>query len=438
MFLKKTRSALLSAVMTVGIAGVAPTFAFAKDSPKDREEWVKYEDVPRSVRTTLDRERGRYDIKRIDHVTRNGRDFYRASLDTKGDTDTVIRVGDNGKVLSSAEVAELDPNGDRLSSDEKWIKYEDTPRAVRQSLDRERGNHEVKQITQVNRGGREFYRAIIDDKGNDRVVRFDTSGRVLSSEDVGDVALDNGRGVQRSANQRGTDSVVVKYNSLPARVKETLDRERGNRDLKIIYDVTRADRHYYNAIIDERDGDRSVRINDAGKLLSEEDLREVRTAGARYEPSSADIRRGVEDDGTRVAFDRLPGDVKTTLGHEAGQDRVGNVYRYDRRGQSTYEAEVYGPTGTRVIRVNENGRIINDRDTTAEGRRSIRFDDLPGAVKQSLGRDLKRNQIERVVEITDNGHTYYRAQVHNGRDRDPTWVTVDENGRTVRDYDRTR
>jgi len=50
---------------------------------RDREEWVKYEDTPREVKRALDRERGNHEIKRIDHVFRDGREFYRAIIDTK-------------------------------------------------------------------------------------------------------------------------------------------------------------------------------------------------------------------------------------------------------------------------------------------------------------------------------------------------------------------
>jgi hypothetical protein len=440
MTLKNTKTWILSAAMTAGVAALPPMFAYAKDAPRD--EWVKYEDVPRDVRQTLDQQRGRYDIKRIDKVTRNGRTFYRAVLDTRGGQDTVVRVGDNGRVLSSAEVAELDPQSDAAVGDEKWVKYEDLPRSVRNALDQQRGNHEVKKITDVNRNGREFYRAIIDTRGNDSVVRIDKSGRVLSRAEVDDVAVGNERGGVQRDRSPGSDRAehtAVKYNSLPAAVKDALDHERGNRDVKIIYEVHRGDRTYYNAIVDERNGDRSVRITPGGKVLGDEDLRDVRTAGARYDSSSYDLRRGIDDDGTRIAYDRLPGQVKTTVGREAGQDRIGNVYEYNRRGQRVYEAEAYSPAGTRIIRVDENGRLLSDRDSTPEGRRSLNFQDLPGQVKESIGREAGSSKIGRVVQLTEGNHTYYRAQVENGRDRNSNnWVTVDENGRVVRDFDRGR
>jgi hypothetical protein len=305
---------------------------------------------------------------------------------------------------------------------EEWVKYEDTPREVKRALDRERGDHEIKRIDHVFRNGREFYRAIIDTRGEDVVVRLDPNGKIVSRDAVGDVPMGNERrDVARD------DERQVKFASLPERVKDTLDRERGNRELKSIYEVNRSGRIFYRAIIDERNGDRVVRVGENGKLLSEEDVREVRTAG---------VRRGVEDDGERIAFDRLPGEVKSAVGREAGPDRVGDVFRYDRRGRSTYEAEINSSNGTtRVVRVDDNGRVLSDTDATPEGRRSVRFNDLPGPVKDAIGRQAKADQIDRVVEVTQGGRTYYRALVNNGRDRSGTWITVDENGRTVRDFD---
>jgi hypothetical protein len=311
---------------------------------------------------------------------------------------------------------------------EEWVKYEDTPREVKRALDRERGNHEIKRIDHVFRNGREFYRAIIDTKGEDVVVRVDPDGKVVSRDAVADVPTGNERRDLGGRDLRDEER-QVKFASLPERVKDTLDRERGNRELKSIYEVNRNGRIFYRAIIDERNGDRVVRVGENGKLLSEEDVREVRTAGAG-------VRRGVEDDGERIAFDRLPGEVKTVIGREAGPDRVGDVFRYDRRGRSTYEAEINSSNGTtRVVRVDENGRVLSDTDATPEGRRSVRFSDLPGPVKDAIGRQARADEIDRVVEVTQGGRTYYRALVNNGRDRSGTWITVDENGRTVRDFD---
>src|SRR5207244_13634643 len=169
-------------------------------------------------------------------------------------------------------------------------------------------------------------------------VRVDPNGKSVSRDAVADVSMGNERRDVGGGDVRD-DERQMKFSSLPERVKDALDRERGNRELKSIYEVNRNGRIFYRAIIDERNGDRVVRVGENGKLLSEEDVREVRTAGST-------ARRGVEDDGERIAFDRLPGEVKTVIGREAGPDRVGDVFRYDRRGRSTYEAEINSSNGT--------------------------------------------------------------------------------------------
>src|SRR6266478_3971647 len=65
-----------------------------------------------------------------------------------------------------------------------WVRYDNVPRRVREVLDRERGRHEVKQIVFVRRDNREFYRCVIDTKGDDLAIRINPVGKLLSVEDV--------------------------------------------------------------------------------------------------------------------------------------------------------------------------------------------------------------------------------------------------------------
>jgi uncharacterized membrane protein YkoI len=299
---------------------------------------------------------------------------------------------------------------------EEWVKYEDTPKAVRQAIDKERGNHEVKRIDHVTRNGREFWRATIDTKGEDTVVRVDSSGKVLGRDEVADTGpADLGRGEDLTSGRQ------VKYADLPRGVKDVLDKERGNREIKGIYEIRDARTPYYRAIIDERNGDRVVRVSDNGRLLSEEDVREVRTAGGRLE-------RSLDDRGESIAFDRLPGDVKTALGREAGPDRVRDVQRLTRDGRTVYRAEITNGDRSRTVLVDANGRLLKEADDTASGRREVAFRDLPGPVKDGIGREIPSDKLDRITQVTRNGQTYYRAQARNG-----DTVTVDDRGRVVRD-----
>jgi len=374
MNMKRTKAWLLSAVIAGGIAGLAPVggTALAQRSDRSGEEWVKYEDVPRAVRNAIDSERGRYDVKRIDHVQRDGREFYRATIDSKGGEDTVIRVNREGRILSRDEIRDSDERRDYRGSS---------------------------------------------------------------------------RGTSRD-NTDATDGTLVKYNSLPNRVKDALDQERGGRDVKSIYQSSRRGETVYRATINDRVGDRLVTINENGRVIDTQGG-DARTAGGRYDDdrssdrgsdrssrSSRGARRDVYDDrpeysyrnsGEYIDYDRLPGEVKTVIGREAGSDRVRDVSRFSNGRRTVYEAVVGTRDDSRVIRVDENGRLLSDpKDDFGSGRRGVSFRNLPGEVKTAIGSEI--NDVERVTEFTRGGRTFYRATGANG-----DTVVVDERGRIARD-----
>jgi hypothetical protein len=349
---KKVKAWLLSAVIAGGVAGFVPT-ASTVAYARDNEEWVKYEDVPRDVRNALDGERGREEIKRIDRVSRNGREFYRATIDSRGGSDTVIRVLPNGRIVDRDDVNDPDDRRDFRSS-----------------------------------------------RGVSRDAAGDTSGE------------------------------QVKYASLPNRVKDALDRERGGRDIKSIYRVDRRGETTYRATINDRVGDRVVTVNENGRVIDSYGG-EARTAG--YGSNGRGARRDIYDDrpdysyrnnGEYVDFDRLPGEVKTTIGREARSDRVRNVVRFNNGRRTVYEAVVGDRNDPRVIRVDENGRLLQPSDDFGSGRRGVSFSRLPGEVKSAIGSRI--NDVEHVTEYTRGGRTYYRATSVNG-----DHVTVDDRGRIV-------
>ena len=365
MNMKRTKAWLLSAVIAGGVVGFAPLGGTAM-AQRSGEEWVKYEDVPRAVRNAIDSERGRLDVKRIDHVRRDGREFYRATIDSKGGEDTVIRVDTQGRILSRDDIRDSDERRD----------YRGTGRGG------------------VSRG---------TDGGGD------------------------------------TSGTQVKYNSLPNRVKEALDQERGSREVKSIYQTSRRGETTYRATINDRVGDKVVTINENGRVVDSYGG-DARTASGRYDDdrssrSSRGARRDIYDDrpeydyrnrGEYIDFDRLPGEVKTVIGREARSDRVRDITRFNNGRRTIYEAVVGTRDDSRVIRVDENGRLLEPSDDFGSGRRGVSFRNLPGEVKTAIGSEI--NDVERVTEYTRGGRTYYRATNANG-----DHVTVDDRGRVVRD-----
>ena len=86
-----------------------------------------------------------------------------------------------------------------------WIKYDDLPRRARETIDRERRGHDIKQILEMRRDGKTYFRALVDERGADRALFVSEGGRLLKSSDVPDVAVGY-----------GSDEQWIKYNDLPA------------------------------------------------------------------------------------------------------------------------------------------------------------------------------------------------------------------------------
>ena len=59
------------------------------------------------------------------------------------------------------------------------MKFSSLPREVRETIDRERGRHELKFVSEVRRDGRKFYRAVIDERKGDKMIRVGLEGRLL-------------------------------------------------------------------------------------------------------------------------------------------------------------------------------------------------------------------------------------------------------------------
>lgn len=241
--------------------------ALADNDHRRADLWIKYDDLPRRARETIDRERHGHDIKQILEMRRDGHAYFRALIDERG-ADRALFVSEGGRLLKATDVPDVAVGA---GTDEQWIKYNDLPEKVRRTLDKERDRHDVKVITFVRRDNREFYRCIIDTRGDDLAVRINANGKLLSADEVDDIAVGRHE-VSRYDYNRET---WVKYDDTPRAVRHALDRERNGRDIKQIVQVDRNGRQYFRAIIDDRRGDRILNVSEDGYVYGEREIREV-------------------------------------------------------------------------------------------------------------------------------------------------------------------
>jgi hypothetical protein len=315
------------------------------------EKWIKYEDLPRPVRVTLDRERGNHQVKQIMFVRRDNREFYRAIIDTKGD-DQAIRINNAGKLLSIDDVDDIaigSREASRYDTDrERRMQLSEVPRDVQRTIERERNGRPVRDVVHVERNARDFYRVIIDDRGSNRVLRIADDGYLYGENGVPDISFGPGK---YNSNRFGNET-WMKYEDLPWNVKQALDRARKGRDVKEIVYVRRGSNTFYRCIINTPGDDNAVRISDSGRILSREEVDDVSFGKDEDEFAHAHQEW--------VKYATLPRAAQNTLDrYRRGRD-VLKIVRVDYKGKTIFRCNVDTRPWPTMIRISDDGKLLGE------------------------------------------------------------------------------
>jgi hypothetical protein len=208
----------------------------------------------------------------------------------------------------------------------------------------------------VQRDGKEFYRAVIDTKGNDQVIRVKPGGDLMTEQEARDIsdrevssrARGGSGGVSRSTGgghhevrlaRDETDGDVVDFDRLPGPVKTEIGRLAKSDKVQEVVRYKHRGNTMYRAEVGSGKYTRYIRVGENGQVEGV---------------------RGDIDPGEVVKFDRLPGPVKTKLGAMAKSGKVDEVIEYRRGGKTYYQAEVAERGGDRTYfyTVDENGREV--------------------------------------------------------------------------------
>ncbi len=134
-------------------------------------------------------------------------------------------------------------------------------------------------------------------------------------------------------------------------------------------------------------------------------------------------------DENRVEYNQVPGDVKRAIEPQLNSgDKVTDVYKFKRGDRTIYVAYT---NDERIIRADDKGNLLSVRSTDDDnetGRTAVKYNNLPGEVKDTLGKEAKGHPME-VWRVSRDGKTYYVANIddNEGTHR----VRADSNGNIV-------
>lgn len=245
-----------------------------------------------------------------------------------------------GLLLSSPVLGKERKPAPKADEDyDKQIKYADLPAPVKKTADKERGRHDIKSFWHVLRDGKEFYRIVIDTKGDDTVVRIKPGGDVLTEEETRDVhktVVVVKKDVKLATGE--SDGLVVDFNRLPGPVKTEIGALAKSDRVHEVVRYQHRGRVMYRAQVGEGPYVRYVRVTEGGMVTG---------------------IRGDVDPGVAVAFDRTPGAVKSKIGAFARSGKVEEVYEYERGGKKYYQAQIEDRDGKhRFVTVDGGGKEL--------------------------------------------------------------------------------
>jgi hypothetical protein len=310
----------------------------------------------------------------------------------------------------------------------KSLDWNDIPAAARQTLRREQGNDKIEKLVEIEHEGRRSYRAtFVDNRGGGaRTVRVSRDGEVINEVERTPV-----KGLARD----DVDGRVIQWDDIPDAARRALKREQNNDRLEKLIVVNHDGRETYRATFSDRNGNRIVRVNRQGELISETDKPD-RDGGGNNDRFAVSRAR------EKVAG--LPGPVRQAILRETGNKPIDEVTRVGNAGRIWYIVDM---DNGRRFRVDSRGEIIDNepkllsnfrndddrrrgfsRDLDDFGRgRVLSFDDLPGPVRQAIGQRTRQgDKVNDVVQVRRDGRTEYMAYVEN--DNFTRVYRVDERG----------
>jgi len=227
---------------------------------------------------------------------------------------------------------------------DEQVRFKELPKPVQATFEKERKDHQPLSYWHVMRDGKEFYRAIVDTKGTDTVIRAKPGGELLTVEDAKDepdtAVAAKAKGVKRTVRlaRDESDGDEVDFNRLPGEVKTEIGRLAKGDKVDEVVKYKHRGQTMYRAEVGEGKYTRYIRVGEDGKV---------------------DGVRGDIDPGEKVPFARLPGGPKSKIGALAKSGKVDEVIEYKRGNKTYYQAEVDEKGGkTYFYTVDSDGREV--------------------------------------------------------------------------------
>ena len=145
-----------------------------------------------------------------------------------------------------------------------------------------------------------------------------------------------------------SNEVKMKFDQVPAAVRETLTREAKGGKIDTVDKETRDGKTVYEADVKIDGKNWELLVSEDGKLLSKKEDNE-------------EDEKDKKHDEVKVSMDQLPDAVKVTLMKEAGGGKIGEIAKETKDGKTVYEADVTIDGKEWELKIGEDGKLLNKK-----------------------------------------------------------------------------
>jgi len=208
----------------------------------------------------------------------------------------------------------------------------------------------------------------------------------------------------------------MRYDELPREVRIVVDREVHGRPIKQVVYVERNGRRFYRCVVDDRGGERVLRVGDDGYLYEEREVQDIAVGASGFDAN----RFGHE---SAVKIVELPWAVSNALDRERRGRPVKEIL-YVRRGAYTFYRCLIDTRGDDLaIRISDSGRVLSreEVDDVSYGKDEIeyvsareewvKYSTLPRGAQIALDRRRRGRDVLKIIRIEYRGRATYRCTV---------------------------
>jgi hypothetical protein len=224
-----------------------------------------------------------------------------------------------------------------------------------------------------------------------------------------DITVDeDGTLIDKTLHEEVVESEVA-FANVPAEVQKTLREEAEGDEIDTLNKTTQGDKSYYETGVTIGGKEYWLMVDARGRLMEK--------------------RLGFEIEEDAIDFDAAPVAVQQTLKRVAKGAEIDSLQKTTENGKSEFDAKIAITGRSYVVRVGDDGTLIEKAFSAEAEEKELELADVPRAVERTLREEARGADIETVIKKTQDDESLYGISVELGGKA--YWIIVSPEGLLV-------